>query len=77
MLNYRCIRLLINLNNYMFRPIAAIFRLLQIYSKSITYSYMPILRGDAGISSSLRVTVYLVGCLMVNDWWDVSFMGSY
>jgi len=29
---------------------------------------MPILRGDAEISSSLRVTVYLVGSLVVNDW---------
>ena len=35
---------------------------------------MPILRGDAEISSSLRVTISLfsVGSLMVNDWWDVS-----
>ena len=38
----------------MFRPIAAIFRLLQFCSKSVIY--MPILRGDAEISSSLRVT---------------------
>ena len=30
---------------------------------------MPILRGDAEVSSSLRVTVsFLVGSLMVNDW---------
>ena len=42
-------------NNYMFRPIAAILRLLQFCSKSIIY--MPILRGGAEISSSLRVTV--------------------
>jgi len=45
-------------NNYMFRPIAAIFRLLQFCSKSVIY--MRILRGDAGISSSLRVTVNLL-----------------
>jgi len=33
---------------------------------------MPILRGDAEISSSLRVkSVYLVGSLMVNYWKDV------
>ena len=44
-------------NNYMFRPTAAIFRLLQFCSKSIIY--MPILRGDAEISSSLRVTISL------------------
>jgi len=44
-------------NNYMFRPTAAIFSLLQFCSKSIIY--MPILRGDAEISSSLRVTVTL------------------
>ena len=42
---------------YMFRPIAAIFRLLQFYSKSIIYT--PILRGDAEVSSSLRVTISL------------------
>jgi hypothetical protein len=57
-------------NNYMFRPIAAIFRLLQFCAKSIIY--MRILRGDVEISSSLRVTVslfsgkcngqWLVGC---------------
>ena len=40
-----------NKNNYMFRPIAAIFKLLQFFSKSIIY--MPILRVDAEISSSL------------------------
>ena len=34
----------------MFRPIAAIFRLLQFCSKSIIY--MPILRGDAEIPST-------------------------
>jgi len=34
---------------------------------------MSILRGDAEISSSLRVTISLfMGSLMVNDWWDVS-----
>jgi len=49
----------------MFRPIAAIFRLLQFCSKSIIYIYiyiyiyMPILRGDTEISSSLRVTISL------------------
>ena len=41
----------------MFRPIAAIFKLLQFCSKSIIY--MPILRGDAEISSSLHGTVSL------------------
>jgi len=35
-------------NNYMFRPIAAIFRLLQFCSKSA--KYMSILRGDVEIS---------------------------
>jgi len=35
----------------MFRPIAAIFRLLQFCSKSIIYDYMPILGSDAEISS--------------------------
>ena len=44
-------------NNYMFRPISAIFRLLQFCSKSIIYK--PILRNDAEISSSLRVTISL------------------
>jgi len=43
--------------NYMFRPIAASFRLIQLCSKSV--KYMPILRGDTEISSSLRVTVRL------------------
>ena len=38
----------------MFRPIAAIFTLLQFCSKE--YHNMPILRGDVEISSSLRVT---------------------
>jgi len=38
----------------MFRPIAAIFRLLQLCSKSIIYT--PILRGDVEISSSLQVS---------------------
>jgi len=50
-------------NNYMFRPVAATFRLLQFCSKSVIY--MPILRGDAEISSSLRVTVSLL-CGMSN-----------
>jgi len=39
---------------------------------------MHILRGDDEISPSLRVTaVYLVGNLIVNDWYDVSFMAKY
>ena len=43
----------------MFRPIAAIFRLLQFYSKSIIY--MPILRGDDEISASPRnVGIYMI-----------------
>jgi len=46
-------------NNYMFRPIAAIFRLLQFCSKNVIYTYMPILRGDAEISLPLLVTVSL------------------
>ena len=41
----------------MFRPIAANFVLLQFCSKSIIY--MPILRGDAEISLSLRVKISL------------------
>ena len=41
----------------MFRPTAAILRLLQFCSKNIIY--MSILRGDAEISSSLHVTVSL------------------
>ena len=41
----------------MFRPIAAIFTLLQFCSKE--YHNMPILRGDVEISSSLRVTFSL------------------
>ena len=47
--------------NYMFRPIAAIFRFLQFCSKCVIYIYicMPILRGNAEISSLLRVTVSL------------------
>ena len=48
---------LIAKNNYMFRPIAAIFRLLQFCSESVIY--MPILQDDAEISSSLRVTISL------------------
>ena len=50
---------LIAKNNYTFQPIAAIFRLIQFCSKSIIY--MPILRDDVEISSSLRVTVSLFG----------------
>jgi len=48
---------LIAKNNYIFRPIAVIFLLLQFCSKSIIY--MSILRGDAEISASLRVTISL------------------
>jgi len=49
---------LITKSNYMFRPMAAIFRLLQFCSKSIIYICV-LLRGDDEISSSLRVTVSL------------------
>ena len=48
---------LIAKNNYIFRPIAATFRLFRFCSKSIIY--MPILRGDAEMSSSLCVTISL------------------
>jgi len=41
--------------NYIFRPIAAIFRLLQFCSKSIIY--MSISRGDVEISTPLLVTI--------------------
>ena len=60
-------------NNYMFRPIAVIFRLLQFCSKSIMY--LPILRDDHHRYASR--SFYLVGSLMVNDSQDVSFMGRY
>jgi len=50
----------------MFRPIAAIFRLLQLCSTSIIY--MPILRGDAEISSSLHVTVSLSKIVITWRW---------
>jgi len=60
----------------MFRPIAAIFRLLQFYSKSIIYIYIYIyiyicLYCEMMLRSHYRYalqSVYLVGCLMVNDW---------
>ena len=41
-------------NNYMFRPKAAIFRVsqLEFYSKGVIYIYMSILHGDVEISSS-------------------------
>jgi len=67
---------LIAKNNYMFRPKAAIFRLLQFCSKSVIY--MPILRGDAEISSSLRVTVSLFSGKS-NGQWQVGcrFMGRF
>jgi len=61
----------------MIRPIAAVFRLLQFCSKNIIY--MPMLRGDAEISSSLRVTISLfsgksngqrlVGCTFMGRYW--------
>jgi len=41
----------------MFRPIAAIFRLLQFCSKSIIY--MPILRGDAEQYRHMCVYIYI------------------
>jgi len=59
----------------MFRPIAAILRLLQFCSKSIIY--VSILRGDAEISSSLRVTISLYSGKSNGQWWDISFMGRY
>ena len=44
----------------MFRPIAAIFRLLQFCTKSIIYIYTPILQGDAEISASPRnIGIYI------------------
>ena len=68
----------------MFRPIAAIFRLLQFCSNSITY--MPILWGDAEISSSLRVTIslfsgmsngqWLVGCTFMGRYWGRGLFGG-
>jgi len=54
----------------MFRPIAAIFRLLQFCSKSIIY--MPILRGDAEISSSLRVKISFFSLFSNDDEISVS-----
>ena len=61
----------------MFRPIAAIFRLLQFCSKSIIYIC---LYCEVMLRSHHRYalqSVYLVGSLIVSDWWDVSFMGRY
>ena len=64
-------RSLIAKNNYMFGPIAAIFRLLQFCSKSVIYIYiyiyMPILWGDV-IWSSLRVTISLFGGKSNRQW---------
>jgi len=57
---------LIGKNNYMFRPVAAIFRLLQFCSKSIIY--MPILRCDGEISSSLRVKISLFSGKSNGQW---------
>jgi len=51
--------------NYMFRPIAAIFRLLQFCSKAIICLYF-----EGMLRSHHRYalqSVYLVGSLMVND----------
>jgi len=59
--NYNCmldVGIYQQVNNYMFRPIEAIFRLLQLCSKSVIYIYiyiyiyMSILCGDVEISSS-------------------------
>ena len=50
----------------MFRPVAAIFRLLKFCPKCIIY--MPILRGDAEISSSLRVTIRLFSGKSNGQW---------
>jgi len=61
----------------MFRPIADIFRLLQFCSKSIIHIC---LYCEVMLRSHHRYalqSVYLVGSLMVNDWWDVRFMGRY
>jgi len=68
----------------MFRPIAAIFRLLQFCSTNIIY--MPILRGDAEISLSLRVKISLfsgksngqrlVGCTFMGRYWGGLFGGT-
>ena len=52
----------------MFRPIAAIFRLLQFCSKNIIY--MPILRGDAENSFFLLNTIiipYYHSCVFMTD----------
>jgi len=67
---------LIAKNNYMFRPIAAISRLLQFCSKSIIY--MPILRGDTEISASLRVKINLFSRKSNGQWLvGCKFMGRY
>jgi len=61
----------------MFRPVAAIFRLLQFCSKSIIHIclyFEVILRSHHRYALQ---SVYLVGCLIVNDWKDVSFLGRY
>jgi len=47
----------------MFRPIAAIFRLLQFYSKSIIY--IPTLRGDAEISLEISASPRNIGIYMI------------
>ena len=55
----------------MFRPIAAIFRLLKCCSKSIIYIcvYCEVMLRSQHLYA--LQSVYLVGSLMVNDWWDV------
>jgi len=58
----------------MFRPIAVIFRLLQFCSKSIIYIYI-CLYCEVMLRFHHRYalqSVYLVGSLMFNDWWDVN-----
>ena len=57
----------------MFRPIAAIFRLIttmlkEYYIYIYIYIYMPVLRGDAEISSPLRVTVSLFSGMSNGQW---------
>ena len=56
-------------NNYMFRPIAAIFRLLQSCSKSVIYIYiyiyiyMSILRGDVQTYIYIYMTLFGQNCI--------------
>jgi len=67
----------------MFRPMATIFRLLQFCSKGVNiyiYIYIYICQYCVVMLRSHHryalQSVCLVGCLMVNDWWDVSFLGG-